>query len=478
MLKQIRRIKSFSFQAGSRYDANWKNKYSPTVEETTAALGPIFSQLFDAQRLAVQQTNKPYNFKGNYPVYQGGVKPDIPTKLVECSEPLKPKFKDFKRRSAAGEILLSDYHNWQAFISYTNGQRVESLGAISKEYVTPGKYKIGTYSGDYIFANGYWWNGRVDSVWQTENLSEELTPFDVGWRDPSYEFFDSWLGTSVDGPAVQEELADHNDRTVDALTALAEMPETAASIVNGVKVILRMYLDARKRAFRLQNKVSEWKNAKTSDKNRRQVLRNIEELQSAISDVWLNFRYNIMPNVYLVEDLIKAHNAAETLFLRDRSRSIQTRPFYEPPNPLNWSGTHKMDVTERVMIKSRLNVNSTKFDQQYSIGGFKTAWELIPLSFVVDWVISVGDFITASFPPAHAEQGATYSWKCGDEVYYKHTESGAQVTIRYQAYNRKVIDPSQYCKLYWVPDIDTVRQMDALALSWNIFIKQHFKKLS
>lgn len=477
MLIQVRRPQSFSFTSGTSYDLNWGDKQFLSADDADALFRPLIQSLMDSQRLQIQKSAIPISFRGYDAVYNDKTLVHDDPVYLECKEPVRPVHKDFKRRSAAGEILLSPYHNWQAIITYRNGQSVLSRGGSSYSYINIGRYTgIGKTSGNYILYNGRWYNPRVDTLWQIETLGDEMSPKQLGWVDPSYSFLDNFVGQKIDGPKVQEVLADHNDRTIDALTSLAEMPETAKSIIDGVKVIIRMYVDARKKAFRLQNKVSEWKNTKTSDKTRRQVLRNIRELQSAIADVWLNFRYNIMPNVYLIEDLIKAYGAPESLFLRDRSRVVRSVPFYNAGVP--WEPDKDVDVTERVMIKSRLNINSKKIDQQFSFNVAKAAWELIPLSFVIDWLISVGDFISSSFPPAHAEQGATYSWKVKDDVTYTHAESGASVNIMFTGYNRLEINPSQFCRLYWVPDVDTIRQFDALALSWKMFLERHFRKLS
>lgn len=477
MLIQVRRPQSVKFTDGTSYARDWSDKQYLSADEADSLFRDLVQKLMNHQRLQIQSSSLPHTFKGRDAVYNNKTLVHDAPVYLECKEPIRPVHKDFKRRSAAGEILLSPYHNWQAIITYRNGQSVESRGGPSYTYVDIGKYTdLGTTAGNYILYNDRWYTTRVDTLWLIERLSDEMSPKQLGWIDPSYSYFDNFVGQKIDGPKVQEVLADHNDRTVDALTALAEMPETAKSIIDGLKVIIRMYVAARQRAFRLQNEVSEWKNAKTSDKTRRQALRNIQELQSAIADVWLNFRYNIMPTVYLIEDLVEAYGAPESLFLRDRSRVVTNVPFYDVRHP--WIPNKEVALTERVMIKSRLELSSRKFDQQFSFNAVKTAWELIPLSFVIDWVISVGDFITASYPPAHADQGATYSWKVDDEITYTHPDSGASVNIKFTGYNRLEINPSQFCKLYWVPDIDTIRQLDALALSWKMFLERYFRQLS
>lgn len=477
MLIRLTRPTQFRLVGIRKANADGTNRVTLSSEEADKVLRPIFQRLFNLQHDQVQLAALPISLKSHSPVYNDVGEILLPSRLIRCNDRVAPAFKDFKRRSAQGEILLSRFHDWTALISYKSGRVVTKTVPARTTNFPAYNYPVegANVAGKYILVGDKRYEARIDVDYITEYYDDGVSPFALGWVDPPYDFFDTFTKRGIDGSKIQEVLADHNDKTVDALTSLAEMPETCKSIIAGLKLCLKMYIDARKKAFRLQNKVSEWKNAKTSDKNRRQVLRNIQELQTAIAEVWLNFRYNIQPNVYLIEDMLKAINAPESIFLRDRSRVVSKREFWAPPP--NWESEFTIDVTERVMIKSRLVPTTTKFETQYSFNVAKTAWELIPLSFVIDWFVSVGDFISALSPTAYAEQGSTYSWKADDKIIYKHS-SGSAVEIKFNGYDRIVIDPKQYCALYWEPDVNTVRQFDAIALTWKIFIERFFKKLS
>lgn len=73
-----------------------------------------------------------------------------------------------------------------------------------------------------------------------------LFPYALGWSDEKYirTLKGRINSASYDGSMIMGCLAEANRGTIDALTALAEMPETVRSIYNGIKTCLRMYGDA------------------------------------------------------------------------------------------------------------------------------------------------------------------------------------------------------------------------------------------
>lgn len=479
MIKRKVTIISFELRGTLRTHVKTGVSSTPTQGEVDAALRPLFEAAIERERYQIQTSASPRNFKTHSVLYGKGIAPIAP-KIYSDETPIKVSHKDFKRRSAAGEILLSPYKRWGAVITYTNGSV-----PTKKVPTAPVSYTLNTYATSLgvdanskgILVGDYRWIGGCTSQWETIYYETESSPYDFGWVDPSKELLNSIMASeNPDNGQITSTLGNHNTRTLDALTAMAELPETAKMIYDACKTVVRMYLDARKKAFRLQNKVAEWKNAKTSDRTRRQIIRNINEANAAIADVWLTYRYGIMPNVYLIEDLLKAYGASDTLFLRDRSREVYSSDAF--PTPQGWNKSSDLDITRRVMIKSRLKAGSTKIDSQFSFNLFKTAYELIPLSFVLDWVVNIGDLLSAAMPAAHAAQGATVSWKTDTTTWFKHPESGAGVEIQYQGYRRVVIDPLQYCKLEWSPHITNARIMDAMSLSWKMFIESNLRKLS
>ena len=55
----------------------------------------------------------------------------------------------------------------------------------------------------------------------------------------------------------------------------------------------------------------------------------------------------------------------------------------------------------------------------------------------------------------------------GGSVSYLHKPTGCSVEVQIKGYQRTVINPSDYCRLVWDPDVSGYRTYDSLALTWN-----------
>lgn len=451
--------------------------YGVTKEEAGAVFGEMF-------RAALRRDESVMTSGGRWPSYFGPFQcrfnnvpePNIPDKFINCEKPVKPIHKDFQKRSREGEILLSDYYNWQAIISYIPGRLIASKGSIvrSTSWLSEtGFVGPGNSGGNKWVTVGEWqYRGRWDTFYQPVTFSGSVSPLDVGWRDPVEENFSS-IFLPIDGASVNETFADHNRKLVDVLTAMAEMPETIKSIYQGCKTLLRMYRDAKRKDIRLRDRIKGINS--DPDYSTKQRAHDIKTIHDAIADVWLNFRYNISPTAYLVEDLIKYSFENEVEFIRDRMRQEKSAFWYTPDD--SWYPSHEPKQTHRVMIKSRLEAGlASKSKAFLSADILTTAWELVPLSFVVDWFLTIGDTLSNLTPDAVHQQGATYSWKVDDVINFEHPETGAKVSIKLNAYKRKVINPSDYCRVYLNVDVNTFRQYDALALSWKMFTSNFLKR--
>lgn len=199
------------------------------------------------------------------------------------------------------------------------------------------------------------------------------------------------------------------------------------------------------------------------------------ELTTAVADVWLQFRYAIMPIVYTVEGF---HELTSK-----KVEYLTSREGIENPLLLEIPGLPQpVEATEifSVFIKRRLSTDKLiagiQLDQM-SANIAVTAWELTTLSFVVDWFLNVGDYLSAVFSnPSFKEQGCTQSWKIN--ISSAQTINGCNITINGAIYRRrKVIEPSDYACLSWNPTLNVARYLDAAALSWQA-VKQALVRAS
>lgn len=413
---------------------------------------------------------------GPYGVVTSGTPvPTPPDKFFDL-EPVGVTTPNFRKRVREGDIVVSDYKRGQIWSKY-------ALGFTHASPPKPGEDRFHSDSFCRLFeveSDGWIRNGGIDInanghyvKSEYRNIDLSVSPYDVGWND---NIFDQMLRKHVRGPSsdctamITKVTSDANRMIVDALTSAAEMPETIKSILQGCKSIIRLYTDTKNKELRLYNKIKRISAESKSSHNQRQMAKVIKDLNDAIADVWLNFRYNIMPNVYLIEDLIKATESVGKNFFRFRDGDTFKNSFSpEITLPQGWTGSMEYESLGRVFIKRSVAANSTDWRHLVSFNMFVTAWELVPLSFVIDWVVNIGNTLSALLSPnLNYEEGATFSWKTDHTFTFTHGQTNAQVTARMSCYDRLVISPSDYCRLTLSPDFNVLRQLDALALSWKI----------
>lgn len=181
----------------------------------------------------------------------------------------------------------------------------------------------------------------------------------------------------------------------DFLTELAEArqglefaKETSASLLSFFMSFIKEHGDAIEEPMRRNRKITA-----------RDLLRYGDSRVRKAGSAWLAYRYALMPLYYSyvdVKELIERIGITYQTY-RSKDEITITRPsvagrsngLYEVS-----SGT----ITIRSTIKAAY---SNAFLQDHTFNQvqwnpFATAWELVPLSFVFDWFVNVGDFIVAS----------------------------------------------------------------------------------
>lgn len=472
---------------------------------------------------------------GPYAIKQSGnPTPDPPDRVI-YGKVTAVNNKPFRKRVAKGDMVVSNYQRLNAYLKYRNGGKetilgdpyvmyrywsiVKDLGWTSPDWLTKqtGSDSRGACPSGSSIAIGQRLSGGTSVIFgqtfQKKSITDTVSPYSVGWDDSVIQqFLDKGINELVERDLLNEvvtaTLAEANKRTVDMLTALAEGPETVMSIKTAVMEVIRLYKDARNGHLRIINSAKrvqrqhearvyrinfesrqEWlaaRNARTRrniEHKRQQAVKQarrdlklaIKEFTDAVTQLWLTFRYGIMPNVYLVEDLIEAQTKPLEQFVRfGQARNIEI----EPPIMPGWETTGKIAGKLRGFDKRKFDLVAMA-SKEYSWNVAVTLWELVPLSFVVDWFVNVGDVLSALFGGTNEYlEASTISVKVENApITYMHPSSGATVNVDFRGYSRKVINPLHYCALRWDPYIDLVRQLDAASLSYQIFIKDAVKGL-
>ena len=118
--------------------------------------------------------------------------------------------------------------------------------------------------------------------------------------------------------------------------------------------------------------------------------------------------YSRLALAYTAQDGLDVIADLHSQFITSRGRlqqevAITTQPGWGLSDPVL-----KIPFLQRVMIKSKLSPTDN-YGKTLSTNPFLTAWELLTLSFVVDWFINIGEVIAAFTGGYSSTSGSTSS---------------------------------------------------------------------
>lgn len=196
----------------------------------------------------------------------------------------------------------------------------------------------------------------------------------------------------------QSESAAKSFKDYDALTDALQFKQLARDFSGGTETF-RTHL----RKFLGDHSTSDLKKAyKVAPKD---LLRSAEKGLRKIGKAWLVYRYLVMPLIYSMKDIQQVLQRWQTT-IDKASRQIEpTILSYNPPSLyILASQTGSIRITSTVACK--YSSDNMARAARVSINPFITAWELIPYSFVVDWFVNVGDWVTNTFSADFANSAA------------------------------------------------------------------------
>jgi hypothetical protein len=167
-----------------------------------------------------------------------------------------------------------------------------------------------------------------------------------------------------------------------------------------------------------------------------QAWKHVKHFSLNSEELWLWYRYMLIPTILDAEDIIKAFETQRVIDrVQDGSRNkepiIETGTFYSHKWAPGTSNT--MEIPWRSEINfgtgAAMDILSRKDNHEFGLSAFdivRGTWEAIPFSFVVDWFINVGDWLTSlrSIEILYAQSYATYAVDVETEIF-----EGANMTI-------------------------------------------------
>lgn len=282
--------------------------------------------------------------------------------------------------------------------------------------------------------------------------------------------------------------------TYDLLTELAEGKETLSYLlgkVSGASTVLQKFASTDEETYRRARGLTSKQMLTSSDKALRRL-----------GSRWMEYRYAIMPLIYSMKDVNEMLAKRDAVFKTERSRQKIHHDFTRDealPAPWGVFTYTRCDLETIVSSTVKLGYDRGALQRvlsQTAFNPFKTAWELIPYSFVVDWFLNVGDLITSQTSINLASQTVcctsvrkretTEIWlfdkssdvstanrsanPCGgaQSFNYVHTRNVEQVLQRttVESYNRFLWSKPQP-KLVFDPYLSWKRIIDGLVLSYQ-----------
>lgn len=416
----------------------------------------------------------------------------------------------FKRRVAAGEIVVSPYEKGHIQVRKRAGLVFGNTMSTQFQWITMGicNSKLGFIKS----GNRYYYtpNHFIESGVEIASVQRYTLYSSAAWLFPQFytpaQLYTNIMGKPHNGELITETWAENNSKALDLATELAEMPKTLSSILDGFSLLVDLVRSLKKRQIKL-SKVHELTQKKLGvdyitrkkqlDAKYRQLIsdarsaRRIETLarrhrkavmkldnwvkkQRKIANhdysqkaatLWLRFRYELSPLLYLVEDAANVLAYSYLTFATTRKRRSDST---EMGIPLEW-GVKEQLITvphdDRCWIKS--SVGEPKTSNGFKFNLFATAWELLTLSFVVDWFINIGDVISAFTGGWDPKNAACYSRRIQTTKTLEGKFPGSWVIVDINLYSRSVIDPRLESCLVSRFDLNWFRSLDALSLTWG-----------
>lgn len=398
------------------------------------------------------------------------IKPKIPKKVFMAQkEAGKVVVNPLDVYAASATIypgLKSDYLTSPVRTTYKRSQ-YGSLPRVWSPVFRRYGWQFPSMPGDTATDNSAWYQNVasvVDRYYMAAGAQPWYVPSDAEVWDTVYLVrgaVEAERSTSL----ITATLAEANNKNWDILTELAEAPEAIRYILGILQQVLRLCKDFRNEVKRLRKEY--YRRGGGRDGSHEFALVDI------LTQKWLEFRYAVMPLVYSSETAIEYLLTGEVEYQTTRKGYLEEITLDHP----DWE-IPPVEVLHRCFIKRRFSFDKERFSSNSSfltMNPLSTAWELTTLSFVVDWAINVGDFLTSLVPPQGIiDTGAIYSTHLRPQVIVlKHKRHlGAEIHFNIGRYIAEPIHPPAHIGLTAQLDLNWKRALDSLSLMWQAVKKR------
>lgn len=269
---------------------------------------------------------------------------------------------NFKRRSAAGEIINNDFYR-KTTTYYPPVPTPFTMNYVHKN--GDGTYEGSEFSGEYVYHGD-----NLGAFLPAELPADALVAKEIAVQQAVTEAHANVSALELSLPMVAAEA--HK-----TLSSLSSISYRAYKIFKAIRRLDVKYL-------------------------RRQISR--QELEER----YMELRYALRPLVYDAEGLVKALEASKSYSTQRRtaraSRSFNWTVQDTIPYTGQWSTLSSSTVTRtreyRCIIRAGVlsDVRTSNVNVWGADSLLQTAWEIVPFSFIADWFVNIGDTLAAHVP--------------------------------------------------------------------------------
>lgn len=197
--------------------------------------------------------------------------------------------------------------------------------------------------------------------------------------------------------------------TVNVAVALAERKQTAGLVSSAIKGILSFYRSVRDKTLFSKLLSRRRKNLppdfhRLQPRARQQLLRQREGLLESrsrdLADAWLQFSFGMKP-LYgdinaAVEETIRSCSEGVTVWVSTHSE----RTMKSSTVAINRGESFVCTFDEKMQLRAKASyrISDTVENRAVAMGLtnlLQVAWERVPYSFVIDWILPVGDYLSS-----------------------------------------------------------------------------------
>lgn len=398
----------------------------------------------------------------------------LPTTTYEWEQPRLPStlsFKEFRQSVASGAIVFQKHQAGRFTASYSPGFIVDQgytprPGRLNHDFFEKfnGKYSVGFACAGLGWNTGHVspqrkdWNVQNTTLFVCDTNTLEvprafLTPWielnENALRTMSHDIYNQVIsGLTVDQALVTSLRSEANSGSFDLLTEIAEFPETVKWLYGLLREIISLFRKTkRQESFIRKNNA-------------------LKDVGDKVTSLWMQYRYAVTPLVHTVADGL-------SLLEHEVVKYQSFRQGFTERKTLTLNGVDiNFDVTHRCIIKHQYGLEGQGLKDVLKSNFLSTAWELVPLSWAVDWALNIGNLLSALQLPSNvSSENSCYSWRINATINVPMENNGV-VSIPIDFYKRIPIVPLTHIGLDLSPMINAKRSLDAMSLAWQMFIRK------